>query len=273
MRGYEGLLDMKDEFDLDIHLMDNVNSSYAVTYAVEQLVEQGVSLIFGHGNFYGKYFNNLAKEFPTTHFVYFNGSYHGENLTSFNFNSHAMGFFAGMVAGKETDTHHIGVIAAHEWQPEIEGFYEGVKYENPEANVHIDFVNEWTGQEIVDQIYDDMITEQVDVIYPTGEPFSEHVLDMIKDDQIYGIGYGVDQSYIDQKRVLTSTIQHVDKLYALAIHSAADQSLAGGVYYFDFKDDVVSLGPFSPEIPIEYQHSLNEFIETYKTTNLLPNEL
>src|SRR5699024_6870452 len=129
--------------NIDIYLKENINSEHAIIHAVDELVDDGATLIFGHGNFYGKYFNELAKEFSDIHFVYFNGGYHADNLTSLNFDSHAMGFFSGMIAGRMSESNQIGIIAAHEWQPEIEGFYEGVKYENPHSKVHIDFVNDW----------------------------------------------------------------------------------------------------------------------------------
>lgn len=272
-RGYRGLLDIEDQFEVEILLEENVNSENAIRQTTSKFVDDGVTLIFGHGNFYGKYFNKLAEDFPDVHFVYFNGGYYAENLTSLNFDSHAMGFFSGMIAGKVSKTHQIGIIAAHEWQPEIEGFYEGVKYENPQSEVHINFVNDWNGEKRVKKIYRQMIKKNVDVIYPTGELFSEDVLKQAVEDNIFAIGYGVDQSFIDARIVLTSTIQHVDKLYVMAVEKAFNDTLSGGVYYFDFQDHAVSLGPFSEEVPNDYQLMIKDYIETYKQSSLLPNEL
>jgi len=272
-RGYNGLIEVKEQFDIHIFLEENVNSQYAISRAVSELVDDGVTLIFGHGNFYGKYFNEIAEQFPDVHFVYFNGGYYKDNLTSLNFDSHAMGFFSGMIAGKVTETNQIGIVAAHEWQPEIEGFYEGVKFENSQSDVHINFVNDWNKQERVKKIYDQMISKDVDVIYPTGELFSEELLERAVDDHIFAIGYGIDQSYINEQIVLTSTIQHVDKLYIVAVKKAVKDTLSGGVFYYDFQDGVISLGPFSEEIPHDYQRMINDYIETYKNSNLLPNEL
>jgi len=272
-RGYQGLVNIKEKYDIDVYLKENINSENAIIQAVNEFDQEGVTLIFGHSNFYGKYFNELANNFPNIHFVYFNGSYHTENLTSLNFNSHAMGFFSGMVAGKVSETNQIGILAAHEWQPEIEGFYEGVKFESPLSNVHINFVNHWNEQNRVDEIYEKMINNEVDVIYPTGELFAEDVLKRAVEDGISAIGYGMDQSYIDDEKILTSTIQHVDKLYIEVVEMAINHTLSGGVYYYDFQDDVISLGPFSPEVPTDYQQMINDYIETYKSSSLLPNEL
>jgi len=48
--------------------------------------------------------------------------------------------------------------------------------------------------------------------------------------------------------------------------------LESGNLSFDFKDDVISLGTFSPLVSKEYQEKINQQIEDYKSTGLLPNE-
>jgi len=271
-KGYEGLLAVSEEFNVDVFFEENVKSEQDIIRTVDQWADQGVNLIFGHDDMYGRYFVNITEHFPDIHFVYFNGGYYSDNVTSLNFDSHAMGFFSGMVASKMTESNHIGILAAHEWQPEIEGFYEGVKYEDPAVKVHFDFIRDWDDIEVAFEIYEEMKTNQADVIYPTGESFSEEILEQASNDHIFGIGYGSDQSHVDQEFVLTSTIQHVDKLYTMAAERIMEQSLEGGILYFDFQDGVISLGQFSPKIPTAYQEAINQYIDVYKETNLLPHE-
>lgn len=271
-RGYDGLLAIRDQYDVDIYLKEKVKSEHEIVNAVDELVKSGVTLIFGHGNIYGRYFADIASNYPDIHFVYFNGGYYADNVTSLNFDSHAMGFFSGMIAGKMTDTKQIGILAAHEWQPEIEGFYEGVMYEDPSIVVHIYFINDWNEVDIAIDMYERMKRNQVDVVYPAGELFSDVILERVVADNNYGIGYGADQSYIDSEAILTSTIQHVDKLYMLAAEKVMNQSLDGGILFFDFQDEVISLGKYSPDIPLDFQEAVNDLIDHYKKTNLLPNE-
>lgn len=271
-RGYVGLLAIRDHFDVDIHLKESINTEHDIASAVDELVNNGCTLIFGHGNMYGRYFVDIAPNFPDIHFVYFNGGYFADNVTSLNFNSHAMGFFSGMIAGEMTETNQIGILAAHEWQPEIEGFYEGVKYQDPSSVVHINFINDWNEVDTAVNMYEKMRKNQVDVVYPTGESFNEVILERVINDGIYGIGYGSDQSHLNQDAILTSTIQHVDKLYMLAAEKVINQSLDGGILFFDFQDDVISLGKYSPKIPQDFQETIDELITSYKKTNLLPNE-
>lgn len=270
--GYEGLLTIGEEFDADIYLKENIQTEQEITDAVKSLVRKETRIIFGHSNTYGRYFADMAKSYSNTHFVYFNGGYSADNITSLNFDSHAMGFFAGMVAGKMTKTDEIGIIAAYEWQPEVEGFYEGVKFENKHANVHINFINDWEAQDRAEEIYGTMKSNEVDVFYPTGDFFANKIVKKADQDGLYAIGYGSDKAEVDQRTVLTSTIQHVDKLYVIAAELYQKNKLKGGVMSFDFADGAISLGDFSSDVPGDYEQYIRNLIEEYIDTGLLPNE-
>lgn len=270
--GYNGLLDIEEKFDVNVLLKENIRTKQETLGAVEELIEDGANLIFGHSSTYGKFFADIASDYPDTHFIYFNGDIAGDNLTSLNFNAHAMGFFAGMVASKMTQTNQVSMIAAHEWQPEVEGFYEGVKFLNPGVRVQINFVNSWDENHTAVEMYHKMREEGSDVFYPAGDSFSEHVIKLAADDGIYAIGYGTDQSSIHQSTVLTSTIQHVDQLYTYSAEQFNNKELEGDILTFDFKEDIISLGEFSPDVPESFRTQIKDWIEKYKETNLLPNE-
>ncbi|QKY68600.1 BMP family ABC transporter substrate-binding protein [Lentibacillus sp. CBA3610] len=272
-KGYEGLLAIEEEFDIDVFYKEGVKSEHDVREAVDELVDDGVNLIFGHSSSYGQFFEEISASYPDVHFVYFNGGQFAEDVTSLNFNSHAMGFFAGMMAGEMTETNHVGVIGAFEWQPEIEGFFEGVTYQNSEAEVHFNYVNDWNGERKAMQMYDTMRDDGADVIYPAGNAYSNTVIEQARADGIYAIGYVADQSEIAEDTVLTSTIQHVEKLYILAADNFNEGDLRGGVTTYDFQDDMISLGEFNADVPDEFQQVMNEEVEAYKNTGLLPHEM
>lgn len=272
LKGYEGLLSVGETYDVDVYHKEVKQSNLEVMSAVEELVEKGVNLVFGSSHFYGRHFLEASQQHPNVHFVYLNGGYVGENVTSLNFDSHAISFFSGMIASEMTRTNHIGIIAANEWQTESEGFYEGAKYQNPEIEVHIKHINNLDYTMIVKQIYDQMREKQTDVFYPVGNTFSKAVLEQASEDQLYAIGYALDQSSIDPKTVLMSTIHDLNKVYHRVAKKFNEQALEGGIITFDFQDNVLSLGKFSSEIPEEFQQEIYDQIDTYKRTNLLPNE-
>lgn len=171
-KGYKGLMAIGDTYDVSVYYKENITTKQETLEVVKEFINDGVNLIFGHSNIYGQYFVEIAKDYPDVHFVYFNGGYFAENVTSLNFDTHAMGFFAGLVAGRMTESNEVGIIAAYEWQQEIEGFYEGVKYQRPSTQVHINYMNNWNSKELALEVYEEMKEKNVDVLYPVGDYFS-----------------------------------------------------------------------------------------------------
>lgn len=271
-KGYQGLMAIGEEYDVSVYYEENITDKQEVLETVKKFIDDGVNLIFGHSNIYGQYFIEIAKNYPDVHFVYFNGGYFANNVTSLNFNTHAMGFFAGLVAGRMTETNTVGIIAAYEWQQEIEGFYEGVKYQDPSTTVHINFMNNWSSKELAVEIYEDLKEKDVDIFYPVGDSFSMDIIKKANEDGLYSIGYLTSEVTAHEETVLTSTIQHVDKLYAYAAETFNAGELEGSLMMFDFQDQVITLGGFSQEVPEAFQKEVLKLINTYKETNLLPNE-
>src|SRR5699024_11517317 len=107
----------------------NVHTVGLIMETLGELAGQGVMLISGHGSIYGKTFTDISSTYADIQFVYFIGGYYADNVTRLTFNSHAMGFCGGMVASQMTETNEVGIIAAYECQPEIEGFFVGAEYQ------------------------------------------------------------------------------------------------------------------------------------------------
>lgn len=269
-KGFKGLLKIQSKFDVDVFYKEGMNSEAVVERAVDEFNQKGVNLIFGHGSEYAEYFNNLSKEYPKIHFISFNGDAKNKNTTSLNFKAHAMGFFGGMVAAHMSKAQNVGVIAAYEWQPEIEGFYQGALAENKNTNISIEYVGNWDDEIKAVQLANDMMEKGIDVIYPAGDGFNVPVIERVKERGLYVIGYVSDQSDIGESTVLTSTIQQVDVLYEKVAEQYNNGELKTGNISYDFQDNVISLGKFSPHVNKEFIQKINNEIDNYKETGKLP---
>ncbi|MCA1031049.1 BMP family ABC transporter substrate-binding protein [Bacillus timonensis] len=271
-KGYKGLLKIQSQYKVDVFYKEGIVTDAAIKKAVRDFHKKGVNLIFGHGSEYADVFNKLAVQYPEIHFIGFNGNAKGENVTSLNFKSSAMGFFGGMVAGKMTKTNKVGVIAAFEWQPEVNGFFEGAAFQNQNVEVKINFIQDWNNVDRALNILDEMIASGVDVVYPAGDGFNVPVIEKLKEQGLYAIGFVSDQSDLGEGTVLTSTVQHVADLYLVVAEEFNKGNLKSGNLYFDFQEEVISLGKFSPNVDKAYQEELKNHITRYKETGKLPNE-
>lgn len=271
-KGYNGMLKIQSEFDAEVYYKEGMDSKDAIAEGVKDFSQKGVSLIFGHGKEYSEYFNDLADEYPDIHFVSFNGNAKQKNTTSLNFNGYAMGFFGGMVAAHMTKTNELGVIAAYEWQPEVEGFYDGAHYENKQVNVTISYVGHWNDKVKALGLLDSMLENRIDVFYPAGDGYNVPVIEKIKENSKYAIGYVSDQSDLGESTVLTSTVQDVEHLYEMVAQQYVAGELKAGNQSYDFKDNVVTMGKYSPLVEKAYIAKLDVLIEDYMRTGKLPND-
>ncbi|WP_216828320.1 BMP family ABC transporter substrate-binding protein [Alkalihalobacterium elongatum] len=271
-KGYQGLLKIQSDLNVDVYFKEEIDTLQKVKSAVSEFHENDVNLIFGHGRVFAEYFNEVSTQYPDIHFVSFNGKVNGKNVTSLHFNSHAMGFFAGMVAAKMSDSNNIGIIAAFSWQPEIEGFIKGAEYHNSDINVTIEFVKDWADVERALQILENMNKDGVDVYYPAGDGFHIPIIEEIKKNGHFAIGFVSDQSDLGDSTVLTSTVQHVDNLYQVVAQRYNSGQLESGNLYYDFGDGVITLGEFSSIVPEEFQAEVLAAIDNYINTGKLPTE-
>lgn len=269
-KGFKGLLKIQSKFDVDVFYKEGMNSADVVERAVKEFDQKGVNLIFGHGSEFAEYFNNYSEKYPNIHFISFNGDAKNNNTTSLNFKAHAMGFFGGMVAAHMSKTQKVGVLAAYEWQPEIEGFYQGAMAENKGTKISIEYVGNWDDEIKAVQLANDMMEKGVDVIYPAGDGFNVPVIERVKERGLYVIGYVSDQSDLGESTVLTSTIQQVDFLYEKVADEYNKGELKSGNLSFDFQDNVISMGKFSPHVNKTFIQKINHQIDIYKETKKLP---
>lgn len=271
-KGYRGLLQIQSSLNVDVFFKEGMNTQKLVEQAVKEFDKKGVNLIYGHGNEYAAYFNKISEQYPDIHFISFNGDAKKENTTSLNFKAYSMGFFGGMVASHMSKTGRVGIVAAYEWQPEVEGFYDGAIFENKDMEVDIRYIGHWDDQEKALEVLDDVLLKGADVIYPAGDGFNVPIIEKVKDKGLYVIGYISDQSDFGESTVLTSTIQHVDDLYVLTAGKFNRGELNSGNLYFDFQDEVISLGKFSSKVDSEFREKLNRYIKSYKKSGKLPNQ-
>lgn len=268
--GYKGMLKIQSQFDADIFYKEGMTSQLAIEQSVDEFDKKGVTLIFGHGREFSDSFNKLAPKYPHIHFISFNGDAVEKNTTSLKIESYASGFFGGMTAAHVSKSDKLGIVAAHKWQPEIKGYVEGAHFEKPNAKVYIEYTDDWDDKEKALDLLDQLIKEKVDVVYPAGDAFNVPVIEKLKEEGLTAIGYVSDQSDLGQTTVLTSTVQHVDKLYEIAAEKYAKGELPSGNLHFDFQDGAISMGTYSPLVKKSFQKKIQNYVEIYIETGKLP---
>ncbi|WP_240338410.1 BMP family ABC transporter substrate-binding protein [Peribacillus alkalitolerans] len=123
------------------------------------------------------------------------------------------------------------------------------------------FVQDWDNVEKTLLLTDELIKHENDVVYPAGDGYNVHVIERMKEKGLYVIGYVSKQSDLGETTVLTSTVQHVDKLYLHAAELFNQGKLETGNLVFDFQDDVISMGKYSPVVGKSFQEKMSGWID------------
>ncbi|UCZ51972.1 BMP family ABC transporter substrate-binding protein [Bacillus shivajii] len=271
-KAYQGMLNIQSSLGVDVYIKEDVQTMSSIMEAVNELHDEGVNLIFGHGILYADYFMDLKRSYPDVHFVSFNGEVSGENITSLHFKGYAMGYFAGMLSSKMSETNTVGVIAAFPFQPEVDGFKDGASFQNDDIEVMIEFVESWVDEEKAVEYFRKMKSEGADVFYPAGDGYHVTVVEEVKNEGLYAIGYVGDHIDLGESTILTSTVQRVEKLYEYVAEAYKQGELDNGNLYFDFSEGVITLGEYSSEVPEEVVQWIETHIERYIETGKFPHE-
>ncbi|TFB22025.1 BMP family ABC transporter substrate-binding protein [Filobacillus milosensis] len=260
---YLGVLNIKDEHNVSVITKENVNSLRKTEEYVKDMDRQGVNLIFGHGASFGKYFDQINEYYPNIHFVYFNGNTFDNNITSIHFDGYDMGYFAGVLSAQMTKLKKIAIISAFQNQPEVQGFFEGVKDTDPSIRVILRSVFDWYDQKRALSLFNNLMDDGIDVVYPAGDGFNVPIIEKASEHDIYSIGYINDQHDISPKYVLTSTIQDLEKLYLEIANQYNRDELPSGIISYGFDDQYVYLGKYGDTVPESTRERVEEAIQQY----------
>lgn len=270
-KAYTGLLNIQSNYDVDVFYKEGITSQQIAERAIKELQNKGVNLIFGNSSVFGPFFNALSKKYPDIHFVSLNGNAKNKNTTSLILDGYSMGFFGGMVAGHMTTTTKIGVIAAYESQPEVQGFIDGANYENKQVKVLTEYVHSWDDRERASALLEQLLAQNVDIVYPTGNGYNLEIIERTKEKGLYAIGFATDRTYLGDGNVLTSTIQDIAKLYEYTAKKFNEGDLPAGNIHFGMKDNLTSLGEFSELVDKKFIVKINNAINDFKKSGKLPN--
>ena len=263
---YLGMLDIKEEFNVSILFEENVTELEQVERIVSDFNRQGVNLIFGQGENFGRFFDEISEFYPKIQFVYFNGNTFSNNITSVQFDNYDLYFFAGMLSAEMTTTNRVGVLSPYASTSSLEGFFDGVRSVNPNIDIHYQSIKSGYDQQQAIKVYNEMVETGIDVIFPAGEGFNTPIIHQAKEDDISVIGYINDQYKLAQNHVITSTVIETEEIYPQIAQMVDDETFASGIMNLGFMSPHIHLGNYGDHVPPSVREWLDQQIESYLET-------
>ncbi len=263
---HNGITTAMEELGLDpdtqLAIVDNVAEDYdQVATAVDTLVSENCSIIFGISFGYMQALADKAEEYPDVIFSHATG--YSANETNFNNyfgRAYQARYLAGIAAGLkslETGNNNIGYVAAYgrqyaETASGINGFALGVQAVNPDATVYVKELGAWA-----DEVNEAAFARELIQSYNCGV-ISQHCDSAqpqiaAQDAGVFGCGYNSDMTADAPDAHLTAAIWHWNVYYHKAIETAMTcggaenyvEAMGGSAYYGGLAEGFVGVSPLN----------------------------
>lgn len=210
--GFAGLERARDELNISF---DYREIQHTETYekGLEELVNAGNDLVIGLGFSIQEALETVAPKYPDTTFLLIDSVSDHPNIYNVTFKEEEGSYLLGALAGMRTKTNTVGFIGGADMpliQKFEKGFSEGVKSQNPNAQVLSTFANNFGDDKIGASIAKDMIASGADFIYPAAGFTGVGAILESQRAGTYSFGVDSDQFYLAEKTVVSSMLKQVD---------------------------------------------------------------
>ncbi|MEK6575532.1 MAG: BMP family protein, partial [Chloroflexota bacterium] len=266
LTAYEGLLALKAEW-YDVANSENVAQADQASI-IENYVNQGFTVIVGHGFEYGDALAAVAQKFPDAHFIQIGGIATADNLASYVFKPGEGGYVAGVLASKLSKANKWGFVGAVEIptiKADQEAYEMALKQAQPDASVVAAYTGSWVDIPKAKEAALAQISAGVDVILANGDNANVGAIQAAKEKGgVIVIGWTRDQSHLAPDNVAMSIVQHVDVILKNAIADIEAGTFKGGNYTVGFAEGISGISPFGPMVSADVQAAVNQAVEDVK---------
>ena len=244
-RAFESL---RGELNLDIIYKENVPTDENCVPHVRAAIAEGARIVFATSFGFGAPICSISGEYPAVTFYHCTGIQETPNVATYMGRIYQMRYLSGIAAGMQTDTNHIGYVAAMPIDEVVRGinaFALGVRSVNPEGVVHVAWTDTWmnprreaeTAAALLDRHAIDVVAYHQD---------SDAVMQTAERRGISAIGYNLDKSDRFPKTALTAPIWNWAPFYRTAIRDVLENKFVSRHIWNGVETGIVDLAPLAP---------------------------
>lgn len=247
---YRGFESVRDEMGVRIVYRENVpDMDRSILPVIDDLISHDhAEIIFAPSINYGPYLLEAAERYPEVKFFSIAGAQTRPNLAAYFGRMYQVRYLTGIIAGMQTQTNHIGFVAAFPIPEVIRGinaFTLGVRSVNPDAVVHVQWTGTWndaskeiTATDVLLQKYPiDVIAQHQNAIYP---------LIAAQRHQVYAIGYNMDHAADFPDVFLTAPVWNWAGFYRDRLQECFEGRFQGRSYMQGIQSGIIGIAPITP---------------------------
>lgn len=261
---YQGVKSACDEFGVEVMLWENASEySGECEKAIEEMVKEGVSIIFLESYNYSAEALETLKKYPDIAFYCCSKEVDLDNYTSYFARVYQARYLSGILAGMMTKSNEIGYVAAmnnSEVNRGVNAFALGVKSVNKDARIHVVYTESWDNEEIEKKEVEALVKEfGVDILsYHQNQPF---VVEKAQELGVYSIGYNIEKGDFSEL-LLTSVVCNWDMVYREVIGEyLQNKHNRKRSYWVGIEKSAVGLAFYSDSVPESVKEKVSEASE------------
>ena len=214
--------------------------------AMRAFAQYGYNLIIGIGFAQAPLIEQVAKDYPNTHFAIVDGVCESPNVASLLFKEHEGSFLVGMIAASTSKTNTIGFVGGmdipliHKF---FTGYAEGAKFTNPNIKVIPNYVGitdaAWNNPSKGRELSMAQIEQGADVIFQAAGNSGLGVFDAAEAANKFAIGVDSNQNYMKPGHILTSMIKRIDNAVYSMVKDEVEGKFKGGIHVYGLDNEGV----------------------------------
>ncbi|HZS08084.1 MAG TPA: BMP family ABC transporter substrate-binding protein [Blastocatellia bacterium] len=214
--------------------------------ALRAFAQFGYDLIIGVGFAQGPIIEQVAADYPKTHFAIVDFVVDKPNVAGLVFKEHEGSFLVGMIAASTTKTNTLGFVGGmdipliHKF---LTGYEEGAKYVNPNIRVIPNFVGitdaAWNNPGKGRELANSQIEQGADIVFQAAGNSGLGVFDAAEGYKRFAIGVDSNQNWIKPGFVLTSMVKRVDNAVFSVVKDLVEGKFKGGPHVYGLDNDGV----------------------------------
>lgn len=243
---FRGASQAKD--DLGIHLkVIECSSDSALTASLRTFAQHDYDLIIGIGVVQKGPIDEVAKDFPQTHFLLIDAKSELPNVRSVQFQEHEGSFLVGVIGALTSKTKVVGFVGGMDI-PLIRrfelGYRKGAQFHQSDTKVITHYIgsssDSWRNPSRAKELAFLQFSQGADVIFCAAGSSCVGVFDAAEEKNHFAIGVDSNQNWVKPGTVLTSMVKSVDHAVYETIKQEQQHQFSSGTVYLGLANQGVS---------------------------------
>ena len=254
---------------VETRIQENVPEAAESQRVFEDFAQQGYNVIYGTSFGYMDFMLAAAQKYPDVKFEHNTGYKTAPNMSTYNGAQEDARYVAGIIAGKMTKTNVLGFIGSFpipEVVRDMTGFARGVQSVNPQAKIHLVWINTWFDPPKETTAANSLLDLNADVLASVTD--SPAMAQAAAAKKRYSVGSDSDQTSYAPNYMLICPFWVWGIHYVKSVKSILDGSWKNNQVFYHMKDGVSSTTPPAKFVPPDIAKLANDAIAGLKAGTL-----